>query len=214
MRFFFHHFYHEFAWTYDIVAAIVSIGRWNRWVRVAVPFLVEPNILEIGFGPGHLQAYLLANGQLTVAGLDESRQMASLTNQRLKRDGLEPIKLARGKAQDLPFASESFDTAVSTFPSEYIFEERTIREVHRILRKGGRFVVVPAASIVGRSLTDRAAAWLFRVTHQAPASRREILTSRLERSLEAAGFEPEFDTVETHSSVVYIVIARKTLARP
>ena len=36
LRFFFHHFYHNFAWTYDFVAALVSVGRWNEWVFAAL----------------------------------------------------------------------------------------------------------------------------------------------------------------------------------
>jgi ubiquinone/menaquinone biosynthesis C-methylase UbiE len=210
LRLFFQHFYREFAWTYDVVAAVVSIGRWNRWILASVPFLVGHDILEIGFGPGHLQAYLLANTKLRIAGLDESRQMGMMASNRLKRQGLDPIKLVRGQAQALPFASRSFDTVVSTFPSEYIFEAPTVYDVHRILRVGGRFVVMPAASIVGKGLTDRAAAWLFRATHQAPASPREILTAQLERILREAGFEPEFETLEIRSSLVFLVNARRT----
>lgn len=197
-----------------MVAATVSIGRWNRWIRAAVPFLVGQDILEIGYGPGHLQAHLLASAKLRVSGLDESRQMAVLAKRRLERRGLGPIQLARGRAQALPFSSESFDTVVSTFPSQYIFEPQTLHEVYRILRVGGSFVVVPAASIIGKRLADRSAAWLLRVTHQSPRSLREILTERLERGLWAAGFEPQFLTMEILSSVVFIVNSRKAAAQP
>lgn len=209
MRLFFYYFYHEFAWTYGAVAAVVSIGRWNHWIRAAVPFLVGQDILEIGFGPGHLQAHLLGNPRLRVTGLDESRQMAALARNHLKRQGLGPVKLALGRAQDLPFGSASFDAVVSTFPSEYIFAKQTLSQVRRVLKSGGRFVVVPAAWIIGKSLTDRGAAWLFRVTHQAPSSPREILTAHLEQALLEAGFEPQFETVEMGSSLVFVVNAHK-----
>ena len=58
LRFFFRHFYHEFAWTYDFVAAVVSIGRWNQWIDSALPFVQGRRVLEIGHGPGHLQEHL------------------------------------------------------------------------------------------------------------------------------------------------------------
>ena len=62
MRFLFHQFYHSFAWTYDFVAAVVSIGRWNDWTRTLTPFVQGTEILEIGPGPGHLQRLLRDKG--------------------------------------------------------------------------------------------------------------------------------------------------------
>ena len=53
----FHLLYHQFAWTYDFVAAFVSLGRWQDWVDAVVPFM-SGRVLEIGFGPGHLQELL------------------------------------------------------------------------------------------------------------------------------------------------------------
>jgi hypothetical protein len=44
LRFFFHHFYHGFAWTYDFVAAVVSIGRWQHWGFAALPHLRGPRV--------------------------------------------------------------------------------------------------------------------------------------------------------------------------
>ncbi len=54
-RFIFHLLYHEFAFLYDSVAAIVSLGLWGEWVSTIIPFLDEKPILEIGFGTGILQ---------------------------------------------------------------------------------------------------------------------------------------------------------------
>lgn len=35
----FHHFYREFAWSYDAVAWAVSGGLWVRWALAALPEL-------------------------------------------------------------------------------------------------------------------------------------------------------------------------------
>ncbi len=59
LRFFFRLLYHQFAFTYDLVAATVSLGRWKDWVLSVVPFIEGTRILEIGHGPGHLQRALL-----------------------------------------------------------------------------------------------------------------------------------------------------------
>jgi hypothetical protein len=76
-----------------------------------------------------------------------------------------------------------------------------------VLAAGGRFVVVPAAWIVGRKMLDRIAAWLFRTTRQAPEFSPAVMGERLRLSFEQGGFAPEFQTVELRSSEVLIVIA-------
>ena len=59
LRIFFQLLYHPFAWAYDLVAGLVSLGRWKSWVLCGLPLLAG-RVLEIGFGPGHLQAALQA----------------------------------------------------------------------------------------------------------------------------------------------------------
>jgi ubiquinone/menaquinone biosynthesis C-methylase UbiE len=204
MRFFFHHFYHSFAGTYDFVAATVSVGRWTNWIESAIPFMRGTRILELGHGPGHLQRSL-RDRSLFAVGLDESPQMARLA----KRHAGGRANLTRGVAQSLPFAAQTFDTVVSTFPSEFIFDSQTISEAQRVLRQSGRVVLLPAAWIVGRKTIDRLAAWLFRVTGEAPVNVVDIITERAVRPLEKAGFETEIRQIEIDSSVVLVVLADK-----
>jgi len=84
LRFFFRLLYHQFAFTYDLVAATVSLGRWKDWVMSVLPFVQGTRILEIGHGPGHLQRALLERNLLAV-GLDESTQMGQLARHNLTR---------------------------------------------------------------------------------------------------------------------------------
>jgi ubiquinone/menaquinone biosynthesis C-methylase UbiE len=208
LRFFFWHFYHGLAWTYDFVADVVSIGRWNDWMQCAIPFVRGRRVLEMGYGPGHLQVYLREQTGAWVAGLDESRQMARLAQQELGKHGIPDGALTRGLGQALPFDDAAFDTVIATFPTEYIFEPPTLHEIRRVLEPRGRFVIVPAAWIIGRKTMDRVAAWLFRITDQAPRQPAEIIAARMRPAFEKAGFVPEFRTVEVRSSVVLVVIAR------
>jgi ubiquinone/menaquinone biosynthesis C-methylase UbiE len=208
LRIFFHLLYHSFAWTYDLVAWTVSLGRWKDWVESVIPFIEGTRILELGHGPGHLQR-LLQGLNLLVVGLDESRQMGYLTKKRLLHNGYTQINLARGLAQFLPFPNGSFDTVVSTFPSEYIFERSTMLEVHRTLTNGGRFIVLPAAWITGNKLMERYAAGLFRVTGQAPSEPVEIISERLKKPFTEVGFAVKVEQVEVKSSLVLILIGTK-----
>jgi ubiquinone/menaquinone biosynthesis C-methylase UbiE len=73
--------YHQFAWAYDFVASLVSLGQWRDWVRTALPHL-NGRVLELGFGPGHLQVEMQKRG-LIPFGVDESRFMARQASQRL-----------------------------------------------------------------------------------------------------------------------------------
>ncbi len=206
LRFLFYHFYHAFAWTYDFVAALVSVGHWQAWVLTALPYLDGPRVLEIGHGPGHLQVAIRKKG-LIAFGLDESRQMGKMAFSRLLHAGL-PTALSRGYAQFLPFELGCFEDVVATFPTEYIFDVRTLAEVRRVLRPGGKLIVMPMAWIGGKRFTDRAAAWLFRITHQ-NSELTESARDRLEVYFTEAGFEVQIEIVEKGSSTVLVIVARK-----
>ena len=164
LRVFFRLLYHEFSWSYDLVANLVSFGRWQEWTRSIMPYLADGPILELGTGSGHLQLSLNQTGR-TVFGLDLSPQMLRITRQRLSADGFTP-KLARGTGRLLPFATGTFQNVTATFPTEYLFQPETLAEIARVLAPGGRLIVLPMVFITGRSLLQRMVAWLYRVTGQ------------------------------------------------
>ncbi len=200
LRFFFQHLYHHLSWAYDLVAALVSLGQWQAWGRRALPHLNGPRVLEIGFGPGHLQASL-ARQRYAAFGIDESPQMLRRTAQRLKRNA-QPSRLARGLAQALPFASASFDNVLATFPSEYIMDTRTLGEVMRVLQPGGRFIVLPMAWPGGMLRL------VFRLTRQAePVT--DILIEKMRTPFEQAGFEVMVAIEKARSVELVFILARK-----
>lgn len=165
LRYFFYLLYHPFAWSYDLVAWIVSLGQWKQWIRTTLPYTIGSRVLELGHGPGHLQLELAGQCVSTV-GIDRSPQMGLLAKRKLSRAMLDP-QLVRADGRRLPFATASFDHVVATFPTQYITEASTLSEARRLLRSHGTLVLLPAAWITGRGLPSRAAAWLFRATGQA-----------------------------------------------
>jgi ubiquinone/menaquinone biosynthesis C-methylase UbiE len=203
-RTFFHLLYHEFAWTYDLVAATVSLGRWKTWVLTALPYL-SGRVLEIGFGPGHLQLSMSARG-MQPFGLDESLQMGRQASRGLRRKGF-PANLSRGVAQNLPFPTNAFETVVATFPSEYIFAPNTLSETRRVLVPGGRLVILPTALITGHTFLERLAAGLFKVTGQAFSI--EAILPGIKSRLQAAGFAVRHELVQYPGSQVLVIIASK-----
>lgn len=199
MRFFFNLLYHPFAFTYDLVAWVVSFGKWKNWVYSVLPLIEGADILELGHGPGHLQRLLLERGLSPVA-IDESTQMGQLAKRRLGNNG----KLTRGITQALPYPNETFDTIVSTFPSEYIFDPQTLSEVKRVLRNRGRLIVLPAAFPTNGFLK-----WLYKVTGESSAALDESIKERLTGPFLQAGFQVDVQILALQSSQLVILLASK-----
>jgi ubiquinone/menaquinone biosynthesis C-methylase UbiE len=199
LRIFFQFLYHQFAFTYDLVAAAVSFGHWKDWILEVVPFIEGTRTLEIGHGPGHLQRILLSRGLVAVA-IDESASMSRLAKH--NTDG--SAHLTRGLAQHLPFCNEVFDTIIATFPTEYFTDPQTLSEVKRCLSDGGRFVVLPAAMPKNWFL-----AWLFKVTGQASSDAVKIVREKLEEPFIESNFDVETHIIERNSGTLIVIVAKR-----
>lgn len=199
LKHFFYALYHQFAFLYDFVAAAVSFNRWKDWTREILPLIEGTRILELGFGPGHLHRLLQRDGWFAV-GIDESPQMTRLA--RRNTDG--KANLTRGLAQHLPFQSEAFDTIISTFPSEYIFDPRTLAEARRCLTVRGRLIVLLAAMPKNQALQ-----WLHKVTGESSSEAEEIVKKKLQKPFVKANFEAEILIHDMQSSRLLIMKARK-----
>jgi ubiquinone/menaquinone biosynthesis C-methylase UbiE len=212
--------YNELAWTYDVVSWLVSRGLWRRWQRTALDFLpAGGRVLEVGFGPGHLLVELAQRdprasggrhvfggrtslGGRTMFGLDLSPAMLRLARRRLQRHGLDP-RLVRGQAQALPFAPGAFAAVVLTFPTPFVYDPAWLRGLTRVLRNGGRLVVVEQAEFEGRGLVSRFLEWLYDVTGQrGPAP-------DLPARLEEVGLAARRETVAIDGTRVGLVVAEK-----
>jgi ubiquinone/menaquinone biosynthesis C-methylase UbiE len=202
LRIFFHLLYHQCAWSYDWVAAGVSLGKWNDWVKQVLPYIQAGRILELGYGPGHLQLELLKRGLITF-GLDASPQMSRQAMRRLQKRGFRP-NLLRGFAQTLPFRKDTFQYIVSTFPSEYIVDPLTLSEIERVLEPGGQAIILALAWINGTKWPEKAAGGLFRVTGQSPKWEDRFL-----EPVTNAGFQARVDWVDLDSSRIAIIVAQK-----
>jgi ubiquinone/menaquinone biosynthesis C-methylase UbiE len=195
--------YHQFAWTYDLVAGLVSLGHWQSWVAVSTGFL-EGRVLEIGFGPGHLQSRLL-QARMPAFGIDESRAMARQARRKLLRSGLEPV-LVRSRAEQLPFTAGAFTSVAATFPAEFIFDPACLAEIRRVLVEQGRLVILPAAW-----LTPPLPLQHLATRTQPRADRGDGVPPLgiLRGGLEAQGFQVQSERVELGISQVLVIIANK-----
>jgi ubiquinone/menaquinone biosynthesis C-methylase UbiE len=190
--------YNELAWLYDPVSWLVSKGLWRRWQRTALAYLpAAGTVLEVGFGPGHLLADLATAGYRPV-GLDLSPAML----RQARRRGL-ALRLCRGRAEALPFAPGIFDAVVLTFPTPFAYDPAWLRHSQRVLKPGGRLVVVEMTSFQKRTTQTRLLEWLFRITGQrGPAP--DLLGLLI-----ATGLSAERQQVQVEDTRVSLVLAEK-----
>ena len=134
--------YGPLARFYDLITFIFFAGEWARWQDAAAGRLTGHRILELGPGTGALGVRLVRAGY-DYTGLEPSPAMLTVARRRL-RAFRGPAGLVRGRAQQLPFKDQTFDSVLSTFPTEYALSPATWAEILRVLRPGGRWVVVYA----------------------------------------------------------------------
>lgn len=209
LRLVFHWLYTIFAWAYDFVAALVSFGRWQKWVLAIIPLLKSSPILELGFGPGHLQVALAQQGA-EVFGIDASQQMCRLAQKRIRKAGYLP-RISRANAEDSPFPSGQFFTIVATFPAPYLFTPATANEINRLLQPGGTLVVLLSAQMNGSNLADKILHFLFRWTGQLPSD--SLIKEQLIPVYDDAGFQCAIRHQESDTDNLLVLFIMKPLRR-
>src|SRR5712692_9113044 len=135
-------------YLYRFASTVPFAGQWRAWQRLVLTRIHGHDVLELGCGLGDLLADM-AEADHACLAVEQSPQMVGAARETLQRRKLdEKAWVIQGSAQHLPFSNASFDTVVSTFPSEYIYDPDTIAEVERVLRPGGCLIVVEGANLL------------------------------------------------------------------
>jgi ubiquinone/menaquinone biosynthesis C-methylase UbiE/DNA-binding transcriptional ArsR family regulator len=133
-------------------------GEWDRIRQLHVPdAAVEAaitealrdrpfrSLLDLGTGTGRILE-LFAPTIERGAGLDMSLAMLSVARARLDRAGLRHCSVRQGDIYDLPVPKDSFDVVIIHQVLHYLDDAAgAIREAARVLRPGGRLLVVDFA---------------------------------------------------------------------
>ncbi|MES1026676.1 class I SAM-dependent methyltransferase [Gloeocapsa sp. BRSZ] len=121
-------------YLYRFASTIPFAGQWRTWQRLILADLYGCDVLELGCGLGDLLADMIEAGY-NCRAIENSQEMVDAARSTLRERSLgEPFWIIQGQAQRLLFANASFDTVVSTFPNEYIYDPETLAEVERVLR--------------------------------------------------------------------------------
>jgi demethylmenaquinone methyltransferase/2-methoxy-6-polyprenyl-1,4-benzoquinol methylase len=136
------------ARRYDFLNRLLSAGRDRTWRREAVAATALPRqgvLLDVCTGTADMA--LEAARQFPdarIVGVDFSRPMVALGVAKIERARLgERVRLQVAPAEALPFAENSFDAATVAFGLRNVPDRvRGLREMRRVLRPGGRAVVL------------------------------------------------------------------------
>jgi signal peptidase II len=141
--------------------------------------------------------------------------MSRMAQRRIQKAGLS-IPLVRGRAESLPFGTAVFDSILATFPAPFIVLPETLTALHRVLRPGGRLVIVPEARLTGGGVFRPFIEFLFTITGQRQAPDIDHSPSafwlRTQQRFETAGFTVEIEQVKQEKSIVTVLVAQKAVA--
>lgn len=140
------------AGRYDLMNDLMSGGLHRLWKRELVSWLSPPvgghqpyNVLDIAGGTGDI-AFRIADrspsAQVTV--LDISKPMLDVGRERAGKRGLSPrVRFVEGNAETLPLDDDTFDAATIAFGIRNVPDiPAALAEAYRVLRVGGRFLVL------------------------------------------------------------------------
>ena len=130
--------YTRFARAYDWLVKRFPI--WRNWISAAIPHIQGPDVLEISFGTGYLLTQYAH--QYRTCGIDFNRALTRIAQHNLQRSQVN-ASLQQASIEALPYKAETFDTIVNTMAfSGYPDGKLAMEEIWRVLKDGGRFVLV------------------------------------------------------------------------
>lgn len=138
------------AGNYDFLNHFLSLNIDKTWRRKMIAELVSvnpKNVLDVATGTADVAINTIKQlkiNDLTIKGVDISAEMLNIGRQKISKEGLtERIELTLGDSEQLPYEGNKFDAVTVAFGVRN-FEnlERGLQEMHRVLRGGGKLVVL------------------------------------------------------------------------
>ena len=124
----------------DISKTHYGHQRMLEWALRQLPNLNGARVLDIGVGEGQ-SSVLLARAGAHVTGIDISGEALTRATELAKRCGVHP-EFIRMPGEELRFPDKTFDAILCMSAYHHMDIERATREFVRVLRPGGRVVMI------------------------------------------------------------------------
>ncbi|MBT5229704.1 MAG: bifunctional demethylmenaquinone methyltransferase/2-methoxy-6-polyprenyl-1,4-benzoquinol methylase UbiE [Methylococcales bacterium] len=141
--------FHSVADQYDIMNDAMSFGIHRLWKRFAIDLVAAQKghrILDLAGGTGDLalrfSPIVGPEGEIVLCDINGS--MLSVGRDRLIDKGvMNNVRFVQGDAQYLPFPDEYFDRITIAFGLRNVTDkDLALRAMHRVLKPGGRLLVL------------------------------------------------------------------------
>jgi ArsR family transcriptional regulator len=122
-------------------------GRsWQALAHTLIALLPAQNVADLGAGEGTL-SQLLAKTAKRVIAVDNSPKMVEFGSALATRHGFANLEYRLGDIEDPPIAKSTIDLAILSQALHHaIHPDRAIAAAHRILKRGGRLVILDLLS--------------------------------------------------------------------
>ena len=122
-------------------------GRsWQALAHALITLLPPLTVADLGAGEGTLSQLLAKNARKVIA-IDNSPKMVEFGSQLAKKHGFKNLEYRLGDIEDPPIADNSVDLAILSQALHHaIHPQRAIAAAHRLLKRGGRLVILDLLS--------------------------------------------------------------------
>jgi demethylmenaquinone methyltransferase / 2-methoxy-6-polyprenyl-1,4-benzoquinol methylase len=176
------------AGRYDLLNSLMTAGLHHRWrQRAGERAELGPgdNALDVCCGTGDLALELATRVSPggRVVGCDFSEPMLDLAREKASARGAAGLRFEWADALNLPYDDERFDAATVGFGVRNLSDlDRGLREMTRVLRPGGRLVILEITQPTRPPLSTFYSLWFDRIVP---------LLGRLTSDPEAYSYLPE-----------------------
>ncbi|MEO8671409.1 MAG: bifunctional demethylmenaquinone methyltransferase/2-methoxy-6-polyprenyl-1,4-benzoquinol methylase UbiE [Tahibacter sp.] len=142
------------ASNYDLMNDLMSFGihrLWKRHFAAISGVRAGDRVLDLAGGTGDIAALLLplvgAKGEIVLGDINAA--MLKVGRDRLTDRGLvQGLRYAQINAESLPFPDRSFDAVTIAFGLRNVTDkQRALNEMHRVLKIGGRALILEFSSV-------------------------------------------------------------------